>query len=352
MKCVFELKLPVKDLKNHEMIKYYSERKNPYDKFILQPPYDSREVPRIIEGSLFISLSPNVIAQPNGAHDLCRQLCEDDCVLANGENKVLVICYVGKPVAYTNGGESLKLKNGATLEEMEKECRENWLPNGYDYLVFVGWSMTKRSMTATFNVSKNGEAKLITPLYSIINLPKSGSLDTNFQRLMRIGHTFTPYMKPPGFFWSLACSKKLLDKFQRYGKVEEEAFEYQEKKHLPFREFREHLQERFNAASLNGNKIGKHRLSTDKIQSQKDPKSDEKWSTLAGSQIKRPVGCTFNFSCNKWKIEQRNGNCLEILASGNREFIYIEEHEWKKALKICKTRGEFERERDRQNHEE
>ena len=130
------------------------------------------------------------------------------------------------PVPLTNGGESLKLKNGATLEEMEKECRENWLPNGYDYLVFVGWSMTKRSMTATFNVSKNGEAKLITPLYSIINLPKSGSLDTNFQRLMRIGHTFTPYMKPPGFFWSLACSKKLLDKFQRYGKVEEEAFEY------------------------------------------------------------------------------------------------------------------------------
>ena len=78
---------------------------------------------------------------------------------------------------------------------MEKECRENWLPNGYDYLVFVGWSMTKRSMTATFNVSKNGEAKLITPLYSIINLPKSGSLDTNFQRLMRIGHTFTPYIE-------------------------------------------------------------------------------------------------------------------------------------------------------------
>ena len=66
-------------------------------------------------------------------------------------------------------------------------------------------------------------------------------------------------------------------------------------------------------------------------------------------QIKRPVGCTFNFSLNKWKIEQRNGNCLEILASGNREFIYIEEHEWKKALKICKTRGEFERERDRRN---
>ena len=31
MKCVFELKLPVKDLKNHEMIKCYSERKNPYD---------------------------------------------------------------------------------------------------------------------------------------------------------------------------------------------------------------------------------------------------------------------------------------------------------------------------------
>ena len=190
---------------------------------------------------------------------------------------------------------------------------------------------------------------MITPLYSIINLPKSGSLDTNFQRLMRIGHTFTPYMKPPGFFWSLACSKKLLDKFQRYGKVEEEAFEYQEKKQSPFREFRDDLQERFNASSLNGNKIGKHRLSTDKIQSQKDPKSDEKWSTLAGGQIKRPVGCTFNFSLNKWKIEQRNGNCLEILASGNREFIYIEEHEWKKALKICKTRGEFERERDRRN---
>ena len=62
MKCVFELKLPVKDLKNHEMIKCYSERKNPYDKFILQPPDDSREVPRIIEGSLFISLSPNVNA--------------------------------------------------------------------------------------------------------------------------------------------------------------------------------------------------------------------------------------------------------------------------------------------------
>ena len=98
--------------------------------------------------------------------------------------------------------------------------------------------------------------------------------------------------------------------------MEEEAFEYQEKKHLPFREFREHLQERFNAASLNGNKIGKHRLSTDKIQSQKDPKSDEKWSTLAGSQIKRPVGCTFNFSCNKWKIEQRMGTVLKFLLVG------------------------------------
>ena len=214
--------------------------------------------------------------------------------------------------------------------------------------------MTKRSMTATFNVSKNGEAKLITPLYSIINLPTTGALDTNFQRLMRIGHTFSPYPKPSGFFWSLEGPKEMLDKYQRYGKLEEEAFEDQEKKHLTFRKFRELLQKIYDTASLNRNKIGKHRLSTDKLQSQKHPKhpkSDEKWSTHSGGQSKRPVGCTFDFELNKWKMEQRDGNVLGILASGKREIIYIDEHKYdcKHLTKICTNRVDFERERNIQD---
>jgi len=336
-------KLDGTGLLKHPMIEHFAKRKNKFDRRQLElRSGDTETDPLEIEGSLFVSISRNVNVNKDHAHGLCRLLCQPDSPLRRDGNRPLVICYVGKPKAYTAEQDSLQvfdLPPQATLEEMEKECREKGV--NYTHLVFVGWTMTRRSMTATFSQS----GKLITPLYSIVKFSSTGKLDAEAQRLLRIGHDFGLYKKPEGYRMEVACPEAKLEVLKKYLALESKIFEEQEKDPKTYKEFLGRLGEEIEKRDLLGHRVGKPGLRTDGIagKSSKD-KSDKKWAEIAEGD--RPTGCTWDGKSTFWNIWQREDNELRIERDGTRERITVPLRDWKIAKEICENRAAFEEYRD------
>jgi len=318
-------------LLNHPMLEHYAKEKNNFDGRQLELKSGVIETnPLIIKGSLFISISRNVNVNKHNAHEICRQLCTSESTLVKLGKKPLVICYVGNPMAYTVDNNPLSLERGNTLEESVNYCLGKGID--YDRLVFVGWNMTKRSMTATF-ISRG---KLITPLYSIIKFPNTLKLDADAQRLLRMGHDFGLYKKPEGYQMDVSTYGKNLEVLKKYLALESEAFEEQEKNPKTYREFLTGLGEKIVNRGLLGHKVGKPGLSTNSIaKKSSEDISDKKWAEIA--EGKRPVGCTWDGKIH-WIITQRDGNVLR-----NKERTRVALENWKTAKKICEDRDEYEK---------
>ena len=235
-------------LLEHPMLEYFASRRNPSDGVQLElnevgkRTHEGTELPKItLEGSLFVSISQQVNVGELGALNVCEGLCDSPHLRAvdDGQHsrRPLVICFIGNPQAFTTDEESISLPKGATLKEMVKSALDEWAELDFTHIIFVGYTLTRRSMTATFDL----DGKLITPCYAILAAPKSAKIDATSQRVMRAGHEFGLYSMPKGYEIHVACDPNLIKTLQRYRNAEDEAFEKQRTDPKPMKEFIENL---------------------------------------------------------------------------------------------------------------
>ena len=236
------------------MLDHFARRRNPSDGTILElnevgkRVHQGTEMPKItLEGSLFVSISQQVNVGELGALNICEGLCESTQLRAceaegnNPSRRPLVICFIGNPQAFTTDEESIPLPKGATLKEMVKTAIDEWSDLDFTHIIFVGYTLTRRSMTATFDLDVNGAKKLVTPCYAFIAAPKSAKVDATSQRVMRAGHEFGLYTTPQNYKIHVACDPNLIRMLQNYRRAEDEAFEKQRVDPKPMKEFIENL---------------------------------------------------------------------------------------------------------------
>lgn len=233
------------------MIEYFANRRNPSDGAQLQlnelgkRTHQGTELPKItLEGSLFVSISQQVNVGELGALNVCEGLCESPhlCPVDDGQGtkqsrRPLVICFIGNPQAFTTDEERIPLPKGATLKEMVRTAIAEWSELDFTHIIFVGYTLTRRSMTATFDLDASGASKLITPCYALVAAPKSAKVDATSQRVMRAGHEFGLYATPKGYEIHVACDPNLIKTLQNYRMAEDEAFEKQRADPKPMKEF-------------------------------------------------------------------------------------------------------------------
>ena len=247
----------------------FARRGNPSDGVLLSswlPEDDPDQPPQIrLRGTLFVSLNTSV--NVDGAHYWSNRICKRLMVLLRNTEQApgqtggrpLVICFVGKPCAFTCDYQGsrvakLDLPSGLTLQEMVIRAMQHWEDYRFSHTAIVGYNLTRRAMTATFHL----EGLLHTPMYAMVCFPKTSKLDADSQRLLRVGHDFGVYHMPEDYCIYVACVKNKLDTLKNYRRLEEEAFRAQESNPKTMAEFRDKM--RVREHGLDGHHLTKRKL--------------------------------------------------------------------------------------------
>lgn len=203
----------------YAMLKRFLESENPSDGEVIWPtPEYPHMPPRIARGTMYISLTPAVNA-PGGKYAIGEKVSRTVEIIGTAEN-VIIIAYVGDPVAYIPGvANRIALNPGATLEDHIRRCSVYYGVK-FTKVIFAGYTLTSRSMTPVFSAG----ADIFVPMYAVFNCAKNSTLDSLSQRIGRVFNDFGEYNAPADFQVWMATDPKEMQAALAMRRMEDEGF--------------------------------------------------------------------------------------------------------------------------------
>ena len=274
--------MPLESFKNspavHTMLERFYNKKNVCDGVVLQPrDLNSRVEPVTLRGMLFISCHTAVNVH-GGVDDFAVEVTRIVNGWGNAHDaaKTLFVCFVGKPRVFF-AGKWLKMSAGASFEAIYNEtarqarlgkfenvslAKDEPLSQICTRCVLIGYSMTRRAMTAAFTPKDEPNA-LYKIQYGILTAPKFLTIDAVSQRVNRPSHEFALHEVPENFCIDVAMNPTTLRLCQFYRQLEDKMAADQREKPLIHSEFRRGIN--VFAYDLQDAKVSKRRISVETL---------------------------------------------------------------------------------------
>lgn len=274
--------MPLESFKNspavQTMLQRFYDQKNACDGAVLQPrDLNSRVKPVTLRGMLFISCHTAVNVH-GGVDDFALEVTRIVNGWGNAHDaaKTLFVCFVGKPRVFF-AGKWLKMSAGASFEAIYNEtarqarlgkfenvslAKDEPLSQICTRCVLIGYSMTRRAMTAAFT-PKDEPDVLYKIQYGILTAPKFLTIDAVSQRVNRPSHEFALHEVPENFCIDVTMNPTTLRLCQFYRQLEDKMAADQREKPVIHSEFRKGIN--VFAYDLQDAKVSKRRISVETL---------------------------------------------------------------------------------------
>ena len=256
----------------NRLLERFYHRNNACDGRVLRPREHSGARPMTLRGMLFISCH-TAVNVAGGVDDFAKAIVRivQGWGTEHDPEKTLFVCFVGNP-RIRFAGKWLRMKTGASFETIYNETARRARQGKFDnvhlerdepfskvctHCVLIGYSMTRRAMTAAF--SPQDEPDVLCKIqYGVLTAPKSLVIDAVSQRINRPSHEFAEHIVPDDYCVDVAMSPVNLEICKEYRAMEDEMSKKQRDSPVVHSEFRQSI--KVHARNLEDVKITKRGL--------------------------------------------------------------------------------------------